>query len=113
MRYPGEPSRDPIRTEIGAVSSPGRSRAGYILRRADDAMDGLDHFPRVWCSTCNKVQPLLFDVLKANDKNEHDSADIVCAECRSIIATYMPRTLAGPACATRRSRKRQRWRLRK
>jgi Phage terminase large subunit (GpA) len=50
-------------------------------------MDRLDHFPRVWCPTCNKLQPLIFDVLKANDKNEHDSADIVCAECKSIIAT--------------------------
>ena|SRR5215831_3384854 len=55
--------------------------------RRSDAMDRLDHFPRVWCRTCNKVQPLIFDVLKANDKNEHDAADIVCAECKSIIAT--------------------------
>jgi hypothetical protein len=50
-------------------------------------MDRLDHFPRVWCPTCNKIRPLLFDVLKANDKNEHDAADIVCAECKSSIAT--------------------------
>jgi hypothetical protein len=50
-------------------------------------MDRLDHFPRVWCPTCNKVQPLIFDVLKAHDKDEHDAADIVCAECKSIIAT--------------------------
>ena len=49
-------------------------------------MDRLDHFPRVWCPTCNKVQRLTFDVLKASDKNEHDAADIVCAECKSIIA---------------------------
>jgi phage terminase large subunit GpA-like protein len=50
-------------------------------------MDRLDHFPRVWCPTCNNVQPLIFDVLKANDKNQQDAADIVCAECKSIIAT--------------------------
>jgi hypothetical protein len=30
---------------------------------------------------------MIFDVMKANDKNDHDAADIVCAECRSIIAT--------------------------
>jgi hypothetical protein len=30
---------------------------------------------------------MIFDVLKANDENEHDAADIVCAECKSIIAT--------------------------
>ena len=65
MRYPGDPLRA-IRI---------------------DAMDRLDHFPRVWCPTCNKVQRLIFDVLKGNDKNEHDAADIVCAECKSIIAT--------------------------
>jgi uncharacterized protein (DUF2267 family) len=47
-------------------------------------MDRLDHFPHVWCPTCNKVQPLIFDVLKAHDKNEHDAADIVCAECKSM-----------------------------
>jgi hypothetical protein len=33
--------------------------------------------------TCNNVQPLIFDVLKANDKNQQDAADIVCAECKS------------------------------
>ena len=25
--------------------------------------------------------------MKADDKNDHDSADVICAECRSIIAT--------------------------
>jgi hypothetical protein len=30
---------------------------------------------------------MIFDVMKANDKNDHDTADIVCDECKSIIAT--------------------------
>jgi hypothetical protein len=30
---------------------------------------------------------MTFDVMKANDKNDHDAADIVCDECKSIIAT--------------------------
>jgi hypothetical protein len=30
---------------------------------------------------------MIFDAMKANDKNDHDTADIVCAECKSIIAT--------------------------
>jgi transcription initiation factor TFIIIB Brf1 subunit/transcription initiation factor TFIIB len=30
---------------------------------------------------------MIFDVIKANDKNDHDAADIVCADCKSIIAT--------------------------
>jgi hypothetical protein len=51
------------------------------------ARDLKERFPRVWCPTCNKTQPMIFDVMKANDKNEHDAADIVCGECKSIIAT--------------------------
>ena len=30
---------------------------------------------------------MIFDVRKANDKNDHDAADIVCDECKSIIVT--------------------------
>jgi hypothetical protein len=30
---------------------------------------------------------MIFDVMKANEKNEQDAADIVCDECKSIIAT--------------------------
>jgi hypothetical protein len=50
-------------------------------------MDTLERFPRVWCDTCRKIQRMIFDVMKANDKNDHDSADVICAECRSVIAT--------------------------
>src|SRR5262245_59333993 len=50
-------------------------------------MDVIARFPRVWCPTCNKTQPMIFDVRKANDKNDHNAADIVCDECKSIIAT--------------------------
>jgi hypothetical protein len=35
---------------------------------------------------------MIFDVMKANEKNDHDAADIVCDECKSIIAT-----LQGPS----------------
>jgi hypothetical protein len=50
-------------------------------------MDVLARFPRVWCPSCNKTQPMIFDVMRANDKNDHDAADIICQECKSIIAT--------------------------
>ena len=30
---------------------------------------------------------MIFDGMKANDKNDHDAADILCDECKSIIAT--------------------------
>ena len=51
------------------------------------ARDLKERFPRVWCPTCNRTQPMIFDVMKANNKNEYDAADIVCGECKSIIAT--------------------------
>ena len=38
-------------------------------------MDVLARFSRVWCPTCNKTQPMIFDVMKAKD---NDAADIVC-----------------------------------
>jgi hypothetical protein len=50
-------------------------------------MDTLQRFPLVWCPTCEKTQKVIFDVLPAGRKNDHDAADIVCGECRSIIAT--------------------------
>ena len=37
-------------------------------------MDLLERFPRAWCRTCEKVQPIILDVMKANDKNDHDTA---------------------------------------
>lgn len=49
--------------------------------------DRLERFPFVWCDTCQKIQPMIFDVMPANDKTDHDAADIVCDECKSVIAT--------------------------
>jgi hypothetical protein len=49
--------------------------------------DLLDRFPLVCCDTCEKVQPMTFAVMPADDKNDHDAADIVCNECKSVIAT--------------------------
>jgi hypothetical protein len=50
-------------------------------------MDTFEHFTLVWCDNCGKTQPMIFDVIQANDKNDHDAADIICSECKSIIAT--------------------------
>ena len=38
-------------------------------------------FPNVWCPNCNKVQPMEFATMKANDRNDHDAADILCGVC--------------------------------
>ena len=47
--------------------------------------DRLERFPFVWCDTCEKIQPMTFDVLGADNKNDHRAADIVRNECKSII----------------------------
>jgi hypothetical protein len=44
-------------------------------------------FPNVWCPNCGKVQLMVFAPMKANDLNDHDAADILCGECRFVIAT--------------------------
>ena len=50
------------------------------------SMDVLERFPTVYCDTCKKVQPMIFDVMSAQAYIDHDSADIVCSECKSVIA---------------------------
>ena len=86
------PRQTPPAIPSGGVSFKlnGRSPAKGTFHMPDNATvarDLKERFPRVWCPTCNKTQPMIFDVMKANDKNEHDVADIVCGECKSIIAT--------------------------
>jgi hypothetical protein len=50
-------------------------------------MDLLQCFPRAWCDTRETVRPIVLDLTKANEKNDHDAADIVCEECKSILVT--------------------------
>ena len=50
-------------------------------------MDTMEHFSHVWCDACQKIQPMIFDLMQANRKNDHAAAAIVCEECKSIIAT--------------------------
>jgi ribosomal protein S27E len=68
-------------------------------------VDVLARFPRVWCPSCNKTQSMIFDVMKANDKNDHDAADIVCEECKSIIATLHGPSAHRPGVPTKRAAK--------
>jgi hypothetical protein len=41
-------------------------------------MDTLQRFPLVWCPSCEKTQKMIFDLLPAGGKNDHD-AGISCA----------------------------------
>jgi len=50
-------------------------------------MASLDDFPNVYCPTCRRVQPARFEILKADAYIDHESMDIVCSECRSVIAS--------------------------
>jgi hypothetical protein len=47
----------------------------------------LDNFPNVYCPTCRRVQLAHFEVVKADAYIDHDSIDIVCKECRLVIAS--------------------------
>jgi hypothetical protein len=53
--------------------------------------DALGRFSLVWCDACGKAQPMIFDVMQANNKDDRDAADIICSECKSIIATLHAR----------------------
>jgi ribosomal protein S27E len=68
-------------------------------------MDVLARFSRVWCPSCNKTQPMIFDFMKANDKNNHDAADIVCEECKSIIAALHGPSAYRPSVRSKRAAK--------
>jgi hypothetical protein len=48
---------------------------------------------------------MIFDVVKANDKNNHDAADIICEECKSIIATLHGPSAHRPGVRTKRAAK--------
>jgi hypothetical protein len=51
-------------------------------------MDTLERFPLVWPPTCEKTQKMIFAEMRANDKNDHDAADILCDVCKSVVATH-------------------------
>jgi glutaredoxin len=71
-------------------------------------MDTLQRFPLVWCPTCEKTQKMIFDVLPAGGKNDHDAADIVCDHCKSIIATlHAPRAQQASARPKRAAKARE------
>jgi thiol-disulfide isomerase/thioredoxin len=69
------------------------------------ARDLKERFPRVYCPTCEKTQPMIFDVMEANEKNDHEVADIVCDECKSIIATLHAPRVRRPGVRTKKSAK--------
>jgi hypothetical protein len=56
---------------------------------------------------------MIFDVMEANDKNEHDAADIVCGECSPSSPRCMHRPFAELACVASGPQEHKSWQLRK
>lgn len=44
-------------------------------------------WPLIWCSNCGAETGLLIDEMEADNLNDHDAADLMCGECRLVIAT--------------------------
>ena len=76
-------------------------------------MDLLERFPGAWCDTCRKVQPVILDVMEADERNDHEAADIICDACKSILVTLHAPSTSRPVGVRRRLRKHQRWRPKK
>ena len=44
-------------------------------------------YGNVWCPKCGKVQPMEMATMKADDRCDHDAADILCGACKFVVAT--------------------------
>ena len=70
----------------------------------------LDHgftgaLSRAWCDTYETVRPIVLDVMKAKEKHDHDAADIVCEECKSILVTLHAPSAARSGVRTKKAAK--------
>lgn len=68
-------------------------------------MDRLERFSLVWCPTCEKTQKMIFEVLQASGPNGRDAAHIVCAHCKSIVATLHAASARHADARPKRARK--------
>lgn len=48
-------------------------------------------FDRIYCECCHDAQEYIFDLLPADENNDHDGLDIVCAKCHFVIITFHAR----------------------
>lgn len=47
----------------------------------------LARYPRIWCPLCKANTPLALDEMPANERNDHGAMDLMCGECRLVVAT--------------------------
>lgn len=50
-------------------------------------MTDFTRYPNIWCSQCETVKPLVTDEMSADHLNDHAAMDLMCSECRLVIAT--------------------------
>lgn len=44
-------------------------------------------FPGIYCPGCHDIKPMVFDLMCASELNDHDAVDLMCGDCRLVIAT--------------------------
>jgi hypothetical protein len=47
----------------------------------------LGDYPLIWCSNCQKANPLQISEMAADEVNKTAAADLMCFECKLVIAT--------------------------
>ena len=62
----------------------GRGRPEPMTQATDQLIEA---FPKVWCPNCGAEQPVEIAIMKADEHNAHDGADILCGVCRFVVAT--------------------------
>lgn len=50
-------------------------------------MTDLGKYPRIWCNQCDALNPLAVDEMPADERNDHGAMDLMCGECRLVVAT--------------------------
>lgn len=50
-------------------------------------MTDFSKYPLIYCGLCEATRPMLTDEMPADDLNDHDALDLMCSECRLVIAT--------------------------
>ena len=63
------------------------SKLSYASTKTDSIIVNNRAWRWIWCPNCEALRGFTFDVMQANDHNDHDAADICCADCRFVIAT--------------------------
>lgn len=55
-------------------------------------MTELSKYPLIYCDVCDKTQPMVPAEMAADHLNDHAAMDLLCGECRLVIATLHARS---------------------